>query len=77
MARTRNHSDDDDRVYEMQADVCKAFAHPNRLRMLDLLARHERSVSELQQLLGLTVPNASQHLAILKNAGVVKSRREA
>ncbi len=67
---------DDDRVYELQVRICKAFAHPSRLRMLDLLARREHSVSELQQGLRITTANVSQHLAILKNAGVVKTRRE-
>ena len=67
---------DDDRVYEMQVRICKAFANPSRLRMLDLLAKREHSVSELQQALQITVPNVSQHLSILRNAGVVKTRRE-
>lgn len=67
---------DDDRVYEMQVRICKAFAHPSRLRMLDLLSKREHSVSEIQQSLNIAVPNVSQHLSILKNAGVVKTRRE-
>jgi ArsR family transcriptional regulator len=67
---------DDDRVYEMQVRICKAFANPSRLRMLDLLAKGEHNVSELQQALKITVPNVSQHLSILRNAGVVKTRRE-
>lgn len=67
---------DDDRIYEMQTRICKAFAHPSRLRMLDLLAKREYSVSELQQTVNISVPNVSQHLAILKSAGVVKTRRE-
>jgi ArsR family transcriptional regulator len=44
--------------------------------MLDLLGLREFTVSELQQTLNITIPNASQHLSILKNAGVVKTRRE-
>lgn len=67
---------DDDRIYDMQVRICKSFAHPSRLRMLDLLAKREHSVSELQQSLNITVPNLSQHLSILKGAGVVKTRRE-
>jgi ArsR family transcriptional regulator len=67
---------DDDRVYELQVRICKAFANVTRLRMLDLLAKDEYSVSELQQALGITIPNVSQHLAILRNAGVVKTRRD-
>jgi ArsR family transcriptional regulator len=74
--KRRNILTDDDRIYEMQACICKAFAHPSRLRMLDLLSRREFTVSELRQNLNTTIPNVSQHLAILKNAGVVKARRE-
>lgn len=74
--KKREVPSDDDRVYEMQVRICKAFAHPSRLRMLDLLAKREHSVSELQQALKITVPNVSQHLSILKAVGVVKTRRD-
>lgn len=66
----------DEQVYEMQVRICKAFANPSRLRILDLLATQERSVSDLQSQLGITAANVSQHLAILKSAGVVSARRE-
>ena len=66
----------DERVYEMQVRICKSFANATRLRMLDLLAGGERTVSELQADLGITTANVSQHLAILKGAGVVATRRE-
>jgi DNA-binding transcriptional ArsR family regulator len=65
----------DDQVYEMQVRICKAFANPARLRMLDLLSRREYAAAELQAELGLTAANVSQHLAILKTAGVVATRR--
>ena len=66
----------DDRIYEMQVRICKSFANATRLRMLDLLANREVSVSELQADLGITAANVSQHLSILKSAGVVATRRE-
>ncbi len=66
----------DDQVYEMQVRICKSFANATRLRMLDILAKQERTVSELQSELGITTANVSQHLAILKAAGVVTTRRE-
>jgi len=69
-------ADTDERVYEMQVRICKAFANSSRLRMLDLLARQELTVSQLQEQLGITTANVSQHLAILKGAGVVATRRE-
>ena len=66
----------DERVYEMQVRICKSFANATRLRMLDLLSTREFTVSELQSELGITTANVSQHLAILKGAGVVAARRE-
>ena len=66
---------EDDRVYEMQVQICKAFANPARLRMLDMLAKREYAVAELQAALKISAPNVSQHLAILKSAGIVSTRR--
>lgn len=66
----------EDQIYERQVEICKAFANPIRLRILDLLARETCSVSELQKELSISKPNLSQHLTILKQAGVVITRRE-
>ena len=63
-------------VFERQARICKAFAHPGRLRILDLLGQGERGVSELQEALGISKTSISQHLSILKSAGVLATRRE-
>ena len=65
----------DDAVFEMQVRICKAFANPVRLKILDLLSKREYTVSELQEALEITLPNVSQHLTILKAAGVVATRR--
>lgn len=62
-------------IFERQARICKAFAHPGRLQILDLLGQGERGVSELQQALGISKTSMSQHLAILKSVGVVTTRR--
>jgi DNA-binding transcriptional ArsR family regulator len=67
--------DIDERVYEMQVRICKSFANPIRLRILDLLAKREHTVAELQNQLGITTANTSQHLAILKAAGVITTHR--
>ncbi len=72
----RAKAETDDRVYEMQARICRAFANPTRLRMIDLLAKTELTVSELQARLRISTPNVSQHLAVLRTAGVVSTRRE-
>ena len=62
-------------IFERQARICKAFAHPGRLRMLDLLGNGELGVSELQDELGISKTSMSQHLAVLKSVGVVVTRR--
>jgi ArsR family transcriptional regulator, virulence genes transcriptional regulator len=63
-------------IFERQSRICKAFANPIRLYILHQLGKRDWSVAELQELLGISVPNISQHLAILKAAGVVVTRRE-
>jgi ArsR family transcriptional regulator len=63
-------------IYERQVHICKAFANATRLRILDLLSNGGQTVSSLQRQLGVTAANLSQHLAILKSAGVVSTRRE-
>jgi DNA-binding transcriptional ArsR family regulator len=62
-------------VYERQAVICKAFANPTRLHLIEILTRGERWAAELQEGLGISKANLSQHLAILKSAGVVSTRR--
>ncbi len=72
----RQRKEIDDQIFERQAVICKAFAHPTRLHLLDLLGKGERGVGELQEVLGISKANMSQHLAILKSAGVVVTRRD-
>ncbi len=63
-------------VFEMQAVICKAFANPIRLEMLDMLGKGEWIVGDLQKELGISKANMSQHIAVLKAAGVVTTRRD-
>lgn len=65
----------EDEIFERQAQICKAFAHPGRLRILDLLGKGERGVSELQKQLGFSKTSLSQQISILKSAGVLSTRR--
>ncbi len=58
------------------AAVGRALADPKRLCVLETLAAGERSVSDLSRDVGCQVPNMSQHLAVLRNAGLVQARRE-
>lgn len=65
----------DDEIFERQAQICKAFAHPGRLRILDLLGEGERGISELQRELRVSKTSLSQQISILKSSGVVLTRR--
>ena len=60
----------------MKADLIKALAHPTRLRILDLLRNGERCVCEITPALELEQPNVSQHLALLRERGIVAWRKE-
>ena len=56
---------------EARARILKALAHPTRLFVLEELARGERCVCELTELVGADVSTVSKHLAQLKTAGLV------
>ncbi|MEM2909518.1 MAG: metalloregulator ArsR/SmtB family transcription factor [Nitrososphaerota archaeon] len=62
--------------YEVHAKFCKAMAHPTRLHVLDLLKLGEKTVNELIEEVGVAQANLSQHLAILRDVGIVETRRE-
>lgn len=63
------------RIYALQAELCKALAHPIRLQVLDLLLEHERTVEDLARLTGAGQSNLSQHLAALRRQKLVTPRR--
>lgn len=63
-------------LHELHARVCKAIADPKRLLIINELRERELSVGDLCEALDLTQSNASQHLAILRDRGVVTTRRE-
>lgn len=58
------------------AFIGRALADPKRLCVLEKLAAGEASVSQLSACVGCQVPNMSQHLAVLRSAGLVSTRRE-
>jgi ArsR family transcriptional regulator len=58
------------------AAIARALADPKRLCVVERLASGEQSVSELSREVGCQVPNMSQHLAVLRSACLVTSRRE-
>ena len=65
-----------DALRDRSAAIAKAFADAKRLCVVERLAEGERSVSELSRDVGCQVPNMSQHLAVLRSAGIVSTRRD-
>jgi DNA-binding transcriptional ArsR family regulator len=61
--------------YRLHAEICKVLTDPKRLMLLDSLRSGDRSVGELAEAIGVALPNASQHLAVLRGAGLVEGRR--
>ena len=61
---------------EVKAELFKALAHPARVRVLEVLIDGERSVGELQPLVGIELSHLSQQLGVLRRAGLVTSRKE-
>ena len=59
-----------------KAEFFKALAHPIRIRILEILRAHDRSVQELQALLDLDQSTVSQQLAVLRAKHVVTARKE-
>ena len=62
--------------YEKVSETLKALSHPARLKMVIGLLKDECNVAQIQKALGLPQSTISQHLRVLKNAGIIKGRRE-
>ncbi|MEZ4650685.1 MAG: metalloregulator ArsR/SmtB family transcription factor [Candidatus Eisenbacteria bacterium] len=61
--------------YEARAAVIKAMGHPTRLFIVEELARGERCVWELTEMVGADVSTISKHLSVLKNVGIVQDEK--
>ncbi|MDD2424354.1 MAG: metalloregulator ArsR/SmtB family transcription factor [Candidatus Cloacimonetes bacterium] len=61
--------------YEQMASIFKALAHPTRLLILVKLQEKEHCVCELQEIIGFDMSTISRHLNVLKNAGIIDSRK--
>jgi DNA-binding transcriptional ArsR family regulator len=69
-------SPSDRRIYQLHADLCKTLSNPIRLEILSLLRDREHSVNELAALAHVRQATVSQHLAVLRQRGVVFARKE-
>lgn len=65
-----------DEITILQAEVLKTLASPRRIEILHQLARGPIEVGRLAEAIGASQPNVSQHLAVLRGAGLVEAVRE-
>lgn len=63
-------------LYRLQAELCQALAEPTRLEILHLLAERPRAVKELVEVTGQRQAKISQHLAVLRQRGIVRTERQ-
>ncbi len=67
---------DEDKIYQLHADLCQMLSNPTRLKILEKLKDKERTVGELVDEIGVRQANISQHLAELRKRNLVDNRRE-
>lgn len=63
-------------LQQFKAQLFRALSHEARVRILEELRGGERSVGDLQEALGVSGSNTSQHLSVLRSEGIVTARRE-
>ncbi len=67
----------EERLWELQADICQTLANPKRLQIQALLKdQEELSVGEMVRALKIPKPNLSQHLALMRQKGILRARRQ-
>ena len=65
-----------DEITTLQAEVLRTIANPRRLEILHLLSEGPCEVGRLADHVGISQPNVSQHLAVLRGSGVVEADRD-
>lgn len=68
--------DIDMNIFEIHANFCKAIANPKRLMIVALLEDQELSVNEIVDEVDANLTNVSQHLRILRDYDIVKTRKD-
>ncbi|WP_109470440.1 ArsR/SmtB family transcription factor [Mycolicibacter nonchromogenicus] len=63
-------------LHQVKAEFFKTLAHPARIRILELLAERDHTVSELLPEIGLEASNLSQQLGVLRRAGMVTATKD-
>ena len=62
-------------LHELHARVCKAIADPKRLLLINEMRDGPQTVGDLSEAIGISRSNASQHLAVLRDRGLVRAQR--
>jgi len=76
MKKGSKQSEVENEILERQVLICKSFANSTRLHILDLLGKRDWSAADIQRELGISKANLSQHVTVLRSAGVIVRRRE-
>ena len=63
-------------LFEKQAEIAKAIAHPLRIAIIDFLKGGEQCVCDIAEKTGSERSNVSRHLSVMVNAGVLEYRKE-
>jgi len=66
----------DKKIFELHADVCKALGHPLRIEVIDLLQDKEQGFADILKVTGGLKSNLSQHLSVMTQKGIIKTRRD-
>jgi len=67
---------DNKEIYKLHADFCKFMGNPKRIEIMFVLGETEKCVDEIAKKMEINISNVSQHLAIMKEKGVVEVRRD-
>ena len=62
--------------FEHQAEMMRVMANPKRLMILEVLSEGKRSVTEIADAVGMTLPNTSQHLRVMRAQQIVRAERD-
>ena len=63
-------------IFDLHADVCKALGSPIRLKIIDTLGLDELAVMDIARAVQARKANVSQHLAVMRQQGIVEARRQ-
>ena len=66
----------DKQIFQLHAEVCKTLSNAKRLEILSILRKDEMSVGDIVERMDIPKANVSQHLAVMRNSGILDTRRD-